>query len=97
MRTLLKVQMSVQAGNRAIKDGTIGKLMEQAMAELKPEYAYFYAENGKRSANFIFDLKDPSDIPHHTERFFREMDAEVTMCPVMNAEDLKVGLGKLAR
>jgi hypothetical protein len=95
MRTLLKVRIGIEAGNKAIKEGTIGRLMESTMSEIKPEYAFFYAEDGKRCANFIFDLKSPADIPSVAERFFRELDAEVQMAPVMNAEDLKAGLAKL--
>jgi hypothetical protein len=97
MRTLLRAVMSVQAGNRVIRDGKIGAIMEQAMADLKPEYAYFTTVDGNRAAHFIFDLKDPTDIPRFAERFFQELDAEVTFQPVMNAEELKVGIGKLKR
>ena len=47
MRVRLKIQMPVDAGNKAIKDGQLQKLMETTLATLKPEAAYFFAEDGK--------------------------------------------------
>ena len=62
------------------------------MNELKPETAYFYPEGGKRAALFVFDLKDPSYIVTVAERFFNELDAEVFLTPVMNAQELRTGM-----
>lgn len=95
MRTMLTVQMPVEKGNQAIKDGTLPRTMEKFMSDFKPEAAYFYPMNGKRTAQFVFDLKDPSQIPMVAEMFFSGMNAEVTMTPVMNADDLKKGLSGL--
>src|ERR1044072_3733743 len=57
MRTMLKVSMQVEAGNQAIKDGKLPKIMENALQTLRPEAAYFFAENGRRTAMMFFDLK----------------------------------------
>jgi hypothetical protein len=35
--------------------------METMLERLKPEAAYFFAENGERSGFLFFDLKAPSD------------------------------------
>ena len=43
----------------------------------------------------VFDLKDPSDMPLVVEPLFSEMNAEVELSPVMNAEDLQKGLTAL--
>ena len=96
MRTMLTIKMPVVAGNRAIKDGSLPKIMEAAMADLKPECAYFFPMDGKRTALFVFDLKNSEDIPRVAERFFSDLDAEVTLTPVMNGEDLKKGLSGLS-
>ncbi len=96
MRTMLTVKMPVGTGNRAIKDGSLPKIMEGAMADLKPECAYFFPMAGKRTALFVFDLKNSEDIPRIAERFFSGLDAEVTLTPVMNGEDLKKGLSSLS-
>jgi hypothetical protein len=44
---------------------------------------------------FVFNLKEPSDIAATLEPFFAAMNAEAYLTPVMNADDLKAGLGKL--
>lgn len=95
MRTMLKVSMPVEKANQAIKDGSLPQIMTGFMDAHKPEASYFYAENGRRTAIFVFDLKDPSQIPSVTERFFMSLNAEVTFYPVMNAADLKKGLEML--
>ncbi|MET7567657.1 hypothetical protein ABZT04_04030 [Streptomyces sp. NPDC005492] len=95
MRMLLKACMDTEKGNEAIRNGTLGKLMEESMAQIKPEAAYFTADGGKRTAFLVFDLKDPSDIPSISEPFFLNLGAEITYTPVMNAEEVGTGLSKL--
>ena len=95
MRTLLRVKIPVERGNQAISNGRLPQIMEQTLAELKPEAAYFLPDAGCRSAFIVFDLKDTADIPKIAERFFMELNAEVEMAPVMNADDLKKGLSQL--
>ncbi|HZZ64950.1 MAG TPA: hypothetical protein VFE17_05610 [Candidatus Baltobacteraceae bacterium] len=68
--------------------------MAETMKRLNPETAFFLAHDGKRSANFVFDLKDPSDIPSIAEPWFMEMNAAVEFFPCMNAEDVRRGLEK---
>ncbi len=95
MRTLMTVRIPVEAGNKAVKDGTIGRVMETAMARMKPEAAYFTTTWGERTAIFVFNLENSSDMPRIAEPFFTELNAHVEAHPVMNAEDLKAGLSKL--
>jgi len=92
MRTLLRVTPDVDAANKAIKDGSMPKIIEAAMDKLKPEAAYFHANDGHRSFFMVFDMKDASEIPVLAEPFFMKLNAKVELCPVMNAEDLKKGL-----
>jgi hypothetical protein len=88
MRTLLRVSIPVEAGNAAIKDGSLGKTMEKLLGELKPEAAYFFTDdNGNRSGSIVFDLKDPSQIPAIAEPWFLALNAKVSFRPVMNAQD----------
>jgi hypothetical protein len=89
---MLKVSMPVEKSNQAIQNGTLPKVIASMTQELKPEAAYFFPENGKRTCLMVFDMKDASQIPVISERFFMELNAEVTLTPVMNAEDLKKGL-----
>jgi hypothetical protein len=93
---MLKVTMPVEAGNTAVKDGSLPRAIKALMDQVKPEAAYFYPSDGKRTALFVFDMKDPADIPTIVEPLFMGMNAAVTLTPVMNAEDLQKGLGAIA-
>ncbi|WP_435972057.1 hypothetical protein [Streptomyces sp. Qhu_M48] len=95
MRMLLKVQMDTQMSNEAIKQGTLEKTMEKAMAVIRPEAAYFTTENGSRTAYIFFDLAECADMPKTAEPFFLELGAKVTYTPVMNREDLARGLNAM--
>jgi hypothetical protein len=92
VRTLLRVSIPVEAGNAAAKAGTLGSTVEKILADLKPEAAYFFADdNGNRSGSIVFDLKDTSDIPAIAEPWFLAFNAKVSFRPVMNAQDLAKG------
>ena len=89
---MLKVGIPVEAGNAGFKDGSLGKGIQEAMETLKPETAYFFAENGQRTSLYVFDMEDSSEIPVIAEPLFQNLDADVTLTPVMNAEDVKKGI-----
>ena len=92
MRMLMRVRIDTEAGNRAIEAGRIEKIIQEFVAQNKPEAAYFFADQGRRSASFVVDMKDSSQIPSFAEPFFLELNAEVQFTPVMNLEDLEKGL-----
>ena len=92
MRTLLKYQIPVEAGNEAIRNGKIAQINETLMGRIKPEAVYFFTENGLRSGFIVFDLDDPSQIPMIAEPLYQELNASVEFFPVMNADDLQKGL-----
>src|SRR5688572_25249962 len=94
MRTLMKVSFPVETANRALREGALPRAFDKAIAELRPEATYFYAENGRRTAIVVFELKDSSQIPLVTEPLFHGIEAEIDLYPVMNAEELKKGLDK---
>ena len=96
MRMLMKVQMEVEAANRAISDGSWEQVIGRAMEELRPEAAYFTAQEGKRTGFIVFDLKDPSDIPSIAEPFFMSVNASIDISPVMTVDDVRKGLEKAA-
>src|SRR6202140_505784 len=101
MRMLLRVSIPVETGNAAAKDGTLGSTIERILADLKPEAAYFFADDdGQRSGSIVFDMKDTSRIPEVAEPWFLAFNAKVSLRPVMNPQDLaKAGpsIGKAAK
>lgn len=89
MRMLLRVSIPVETGNAAAKDGTLGSTIEKILADLKPEAAYFMADdNGQRSGSIVFDMKDTSQIPGVAEPWFLAFNAKVSFRPVMSPQDL---------
>ena len=89
MRTLLRFTVPVATGNERILDGTLGKVVDQLIADLKPEAAYFYSQRGERAGSMVFDMKDTSQIPVIAEPLFLNFNDNVEFIPVMNAADLK--------
>jgi hypothetical protein len=89
MRMLLRVSIPVETGNAAAKAGTLGSTVEKILADLKPEAAYFFADDsGNRSGSIVFDMKDTSQIPAVAEPWFLAFNAKVSFRPVMNPQDL---------
>jgi hypothetical protein len=92
MRMLLKASMDTEKSNQALQEGRMQSALEGMMRELQPEATYFYPENGRRTALFVFDMEDPSQLPGVSEPLFSTAGADVHVTPVMNAEDLQKGL-----
>jgi len=97
MRMLLKASFDTEKGNEAIRNGTLGKLIQEAVEQMKPEATYFCAEDGRRTAFIYFDMKDSSEIPVYAEHFFLNLDAKISYQPVMNLEDVEKGLSQFGR
>jgi hypothetical protein len=96
MRMLLRVSIPVETGNAAAKAGTLGSTIEKILADLKPEAAYFLADdNGNRSGSIVFDMQDSSEIPGVAEPWFLAFNATVSLRPVMSPEDLGKALPSL--
>ena len=94
MRTMMKVTIPVEAGNKAIADGSMPRIIQDAVERIRPEAVYFVSENGKRTALFFFDLADSSQLPVISEPLF-QLGADVQLTPAMNAQDLQKGLSSL--
>ncbi|MFI5529833.1 hypothetical protein ACIA8O_14965 [Kitasatospora sp. NPDC051853] len=96
MRTLIKVEyVDNEAINQRIADGTLTKTLQGIMSHLKPEAAYFCPTGGHRCAYLFVDLPDEASLVPFIEPFW-ELQAEVTVTPCMNAEDLATGLGRIS-
>ena len=97
MRMMLRFTLPVEKGNAALNDGSLGRTMETIMSKLKPEAAYFAPLDGKRGGMIFFDLAEPAQIVEAVEPLFLNLNATTELVPVMNADDLRKGLGKVAK
>jgi hypothetical protein len=94
---LLRVSIPIESGNAHAKAGTLGSTVDRILADLKPEAAYFFADdNGNRSASIVFDMKDSSQIPAVAEPWFLAFNAKVSFRPVMTPQDLATGRSGIA-
>jgi hypothetical protein len=96
MRMLMKVQIPTQRASQAIKDGSFEKTMNQVMATIQPEAAYFTVDDGIRTLYVVFDMTDSADMPMIAEPLFMNLEAAIDYWPVMNQDDLKAGLARAA-
>jgi hypothetical protein len=94
MRMMMKVQIPTDAGNAAIKDGTLGQTMATSLEALKAEAAYFTTEDGMRTGFLFFEMNDSSNIPPAAEPFFLGLNASITLSPVMNAQEMQAGVAE---
>ena len=53
MRMLFTVVADTEAATRAIENGTAQQSIKEALERLKPEAAYFYLQNGKRTSLLV--------------------------------------------
>ena len=98
MRMLLRVSIPVETGNAAAKAGTLGSTVERILADLKPEAAYWFADDsGQRSGSIVFDMKDTSQIPAVAEPWFLAFNAKVSVRPIMNTQDLATAGPSIAK
>ena len=91
MRMLLKVIMPAGSGNEAAKTGKLKQSIDATIKALKPEAAYFYPEDGKRTAIIVFDMQGSWQLPAMIEPLFQNLGASIHLTPVMNGEDLEWG------
>lgn len=88
MRVLLKVEIPGEEGNKAARDGSLGKKIQTILDEQKPGASYFTASNGMRAGYIFFSMNNSSEIPKVAEPWFLTFNATEELLPVMNPEDL---------
>ena len=96
MRMMIRWTVPAEQGNKTIASGAMQKSIESMLRDLKPEAAYFLANDGKRGGIMVFDMADPSQIPQIAEPLFQTFNAQVEFIPVMNAEDLQKAFSNLS-
>ncbi|MEB3370395.1 hypothetical protein [Saccharopolyspora mangrovi] len=93
---LIRIRPGLQAANSAVADGSMRTALQRAHEQLKPEASYFLPQDGRRTALFICDLTDESQLVSMLDPFFSNLDAEIDVHPVMNFDDLRAGFDQLA-
>ena len=94
MRMMLRVRLDTAKTNEAIRSGQLPKAMAAFAERAKPEASYFTVDNGQRTAFYVFDMKESSQMPPLGEDLFMSLGADLHLTPVMNADELRKGLGE---
>jgi hypothetical protein len=95
---MMIAHLDTATANEAVRAGKLGTDVQQMLADLKPEAAYFTTDNeGRRTAVIVFDMKDSSEMPGAAEGMFLQYKAAVTFRPCMNAQDLAAGAPGMER
>jgi len=92
MRMMLRASVDADSGNHAMANGTMDQVISDTIARIKPEASYFFVDGGERSALFVFDLKNASDVPGIVEPIMMALNAQVDLIPVLSHADLQKGM-----
>ena len=92
MRMMVKISLPTETANEAMANGTFAATLQTFLAEVKPEAAYFVAENGVRTTYMFLDMTESSQLPALAEPAFLAYHAKVEVTPAMNLEDLKAAM-----
>ncbi|MER6303211.1 hypothetical protein ABT247_27130 [Kitasatospora sp. NPDC001539] len=95
MRALLEVELDTATSNKLISDGSMREGIQQTLAQLKPEAAYFFGRHGRRAMLLVVDVADEASIPSIAEPFWLQLNASVELHPCMNGDELMEGLNRL--
>jgi len=68
---LMRATMDTERANEALQNGTMQQNLQQAMEQLRPEASYFYEDEGKRAALFVFEMEDRRRFPRPWSRSSR--------------------------
>ena len=88
MRFMLTFRIPMDKGNAAVRDGTIGNILQSILDDLKPEAAYFADIEGARGGYLVVNMDDASQIPAIAEPIFLALGATVQVHPVFTPEDM---------
>ena len=98
MRMLIEFKLPIEPFNTLIRNGTVGKMIQQVVADIGPEAVYFTERNGQRGGIMVVDVPEPSAVPRIAEPLFLAFEASVEFRVAMTPEDLaKAGLDELGK
>jgi hypothetical protein len=89
MKYIMSVKIaSGEEGNSILRDPLFGKKMQDALAEVKAEAAYFTTISGRRGGYIVVNMDNAAQMPAIAEPFFLWLKADIDFIPVMTPEDL---------
>ncbi len=98
MRMLLSVSFPHEPFNAAVRKGTAGETIDKILKAIKPEAVYFTEQDGRRGAELVVNLENPSQIPALAEPWFLHFNADCKFRVMMTPEDLqRAGLAELGK
>ncbi len=95
MKFLVRATISVEDGNKMVRDPKFLQNLEGYLSKTKAEASYFYESGGNRTFAFIVDIQSAEAIPSIAEPLFQEFNAKVEFHPVMTFSDLKNAIKKI--
>lgn len=95
MRFMLTMTIPPAGGNDAMKSGALMEAMGELIKTRRVEQSWFTARGGDRTAHFVLQLEEVSDMPSILEPFWTLASAKIEFTPVMNWEELQSGVRKL--
>lgn len=94
MRLMLKFVIPVEKGNETAANGEMQAALDALVEQVRPEAAYFMVADGRRAGIVVFEENDPARLPQINEPLFARLNADVSIVPVLTAEELRKGLLK---
>ncbi len=89
MKYLVKVTLDTETANAAIRDGSLMEKVQRILGEIKPEAAYFVAENGGRTQYLVVNADDVTSLPSLTEPWWLLFKADVSIFPAFTLQDME--------
>jgi len=97
MRFMIQFSVPTQHGNEVVRSGKIDKVFKKLAEEFKPEAMYFYPAGGERAGCMFIQSDNPSICAAIGERMWFGLRAQISVTPVMNADDLGRGLSDFGK
>ena len=89
MKFLVKMRIPTQIGNKRLKEDKLIKDLDRFIAAAKPLSVYYGISEGKRAQFMVIDIESAEKIPQIFEPFWLTAEAEISLTPVMDADEFK--------
>ena len=89
MKYLVKVTLDTETANATIRDGSMMEKTQRILGEIKPEAAYFVAENGGRTEYLVVNADDATSLQTLAEPWWLLFNADVSIFPAFTLQDME--------